>query len=76
MVKSFVLIETVTGTSPKVVGLLRALQEVQSADRVTGPYDVVAILEAVDLPALVAVLEDQVRSLPDVRRTITCVVAS
>ncbi len=42
MLTVYVLIETAVGTSPKLVELLRAIQEVRSADRVTGPHDVIA----------------------------------
>lgn len=76
MLKAFVLIETATGASPKVVGLLEATPEVRSAHRVTGPHDIVAIVEVVDLEALVAWIAEKVHSLPGVQKTITCVAMS
>ena len=74
MISVFILIETVIGTSSAVLGGLRALQEVRSAERVTGPYDVIAQVEAVDLEALGGLLENRIHSLPGVQRSVTCVV--
>ena len=74
MVTAFVLVETGVGTGPKVVGSLKALPEVRMVDRVTGPYDVIATVELVDLQALGTFLNDRVRMLPGVQKTVTCVV--
>ena len=76
MLKAYVLIETEVGTSPKVVESLRAIQEVLSVSRVTGPHDVIATIETLDIDALGGLLQDVVRSIPGVLRTVTCVVVS
>lgn len=76
MLKAFVLIETATGTSPKVVGLLKATPEVQSVHRVTGPHDIIAVVEVSDLEALGTWLADKVHPLPGVQKTVTCVAVS
>ena len=44
-VKAFVLIETAVGKNKEVVTALKQLEGVKSVDTVTGPYDVIAILE-------------------------------
>lgn len=74
MVKAFILVETVPGTGPKVASLLKALKEVQSVDRVTGPHDLIVIVETNDLKSLSGVLEQKVRSLPNIEKTLTCIV--
>ncbi len=76
MLKAFVLIETSTGTSPRLVSLLKATQEVQSVYRVTGPHDIIAIIEVADLEALGTWLADKVHPLPGVQKTVTCVAVS
>ncbi len=76
MLKAFVLIETATGTSPRVVSLLKATPEVRSAHRVTGPHDIIAIVEVSDLEALGTWLADKVHPLPGVQKTVTCVAVS
>ncbi len=76
MIKAYVLIETATGSSPQLAENLRALSEVRSAHYVVGPYDVIAIVEAVDLPALRGFLEDRVWPLSGVAKTTTCLALS
>jgi len=46
MAKAFILIETVVGRTKEVVAGLNSLEGVKSVDTVTGPYDVIAIIEA------------------------------
>ncbi len=43
--KAFVLIETAVGRSKEVVVALKELKGVASVDTVTGPYDVIAIVQ-------------------------------
>ena len=49
--KVYVLIETSVGKTKDVVTQLRSHRGVRRADTVTGPYDVVAVVEAEDLNA-------------------------
>jgi len=43
--KGFVLIETAIGISKEVVDALRKLEGVDSVDSVTGPYDIIAVID-------------------------------
>ena len=43
--KAFVLIETVVGKNKEVVAALKQLKDLKSVDTVTGPYDIIAIVE-------------------------------
>ena len=74
MITAYVLIDAAVGTSPKLVGLLRALQEVQAADRVTGPHDVIAKVKVIDERAFGGLIEDRIDSLPGVMKTVSCIV--
>lgn len=74
MVTAYVLIETAVGTGGAVAKSLKALKEVKSADRVTGPYDVITNVETEDLHALDGFLQQRVHPLQGVKKTITCVV--
>ena len=49
MVRAYVLIEMAAGHSTNLVKSLRDRSDVVDADRVTGPYDVIAIVEDEDL---------------------------
>ena len=73
MVRAYVLIEMAAGHSTNLVNLLRGRSDVVDADRVTGPYDVIAVLEAADLVQINEVVTTQIHHLEGVVRTITCV---
>ena len=70
--KAYVLIETSVGKSRDVANELRSLRGVQSADNVTGPYDVIAVVEAADLTAVGALLASRIHTLNGIVRTVTC----
>ena len=70
---AYVLIE---GASDQTTNIVRALQKVKgvkSAHAVTGPYDVIACVEAQDVGAVGAIVLSKIRSLKGVTRTVTCV---
>ena len=46
MAKAFVLIETAVGKTRDVVAQVRQLEGVTSVDPVTGPYDIITIIDA------------------------------
>ena len=73
MVKAYVLIEMMAGRSEKLVNTLKKRSVTRSVDRVTGPYDVIAVLEAEDINAISSIVTNEIHSHPGVVRTITCV---
>lgn len=50
--RAYILIETIAGTSRDVAFELSSVAGVTEVDRITGPYDVVAMIETEDLPAM------------------------
>ena len=70
--KAFVLIETTVGKTREVVTSLRKLEGVKSVDPVTGPYDVIAIIEGKSLTDIGDLVTAKVHSLPGISRTVTC----
>ena len=70
--KAFVLIETVVGKNKEVVADLKKLAGVKSVDMVTGPYDVIAIVEADTLSAVGDTVTDKIHPVPGISRTVTC----
>ena len=72
MVRAYVLIEMVAGHSRKLVTSLRGSKSVTDVDRVTGPYDVIAVLERADINAISDVVTNEIHSLEGVVRTTTC----
>ena len=70
--KAYILIETAVGKTREVARALREIEGMQSVDVVTGPYDVIALLEAQDISSIGDLVTDRVH-LSGVVRTVTCV---
>ena len=70
--KAFILIETAVGKSRDVIGALQSLEGITSVDMVTGPYDIIAVLEAPDLNSIGAMVTGSVHTIGGVQRTVTC----
>ena len=73
--KAFVLFDTAVGQTRAVLAILRELKGVQSADAVTGPYDVIAVVEKGTLSDVGDLVTSEVHPLDGVTRTVTCLLA-
>jgi DNA-binding Lrp family transcriptional regulator len=77
-VRAYVLIECEAAKAGAVSGGLRHLAvshaEVLSADAVSGPFDLIVLLESHDLDVLGRAVTEGVQKISGVRRTLTCVV--
>ena len=75
-VKAFVLIEVAAGKSRAVVAGITDLQqkrkEIRSVNSVTGPYDVIAVVEGPDVNAIGDLVNKNIQSVHGVVRTVTC----
>ena len=69
---AFVLIETAVGKSKEVVETLRQLKGVKSVDTVTGPYDVIAVVEGENLNDIGDLVTARIHPVPGISRTVTC----
>ena len=70
--RAFVLIETAVGRTKEVVPTLGQLEGVQSVDTVTGPYDIIAIIEAEDLNEIGELVTGKIHPITGILRTVTC----
>ncbi len=70
--KAFVLIETTVGKTKDVVSALHKVDGVTSVDVVTGPYDVICIVEADDLSSVGDTVTGSVHTIGGIVRTVTC----
>ncbi|MFC1903838.1 Lrp/AsnC ligand binding domain-containing protein [Chloroflexota bacterium] len=70
--KAFVLIETTVGKSKDVVAGLSKLKGITSVNSVTGPYDIIAILEAASLNDIGDLVTGKIHPIPGIARTVTC----
>ena len=70
--RAFVLVEVEIGKIKEVLAVLKKVEELKSVDAVTGPYDVIAELEAEDLNAITSLVTNKIGLITGVTRTITC----
>jgi len=74
MTKAYVLIETAVGRNREVIAALRKLKGVNSVDLVTGPYDLIAIVEAETLSEVGDIVTAKIHPIAGISRTVTCLV--
>jgi len=72
--KAFILIETAVGRTKEVTSSLKQLEEFNSVDIVTGPYDVIAVIERASLDDIGDLVTSKIHPVPGVSRTVTCLV--
>jgi len=70
--KAFVLIETAVGKTKEVVAKIRQLEGVKSVDPVTGPYDIITIIEAESLNDIGDLVTGKIHPVAGISRTVTC----
>ena len=73
MVKAYVLIEAKVGTSTDLMHALKENSSVVTASRVTGPYDVIAVVQEADLGKVHDLVTEEIHHLDGVMRTTTSV---
>ncbi len=71
--KAFILIETAVGKTREVANTLMDLGGMQSVDVVTGPYDVIAVIDATDINTMGSLVTEKLHTISGVVRTVTCV---
>jgi DNA-binding Lrp family transcriptional regulator len=72
VVQAYVLIQTDLGRVGDVVTQMKGLAGVIRADTVTGPYDIVALLEQPTLEELGQQVVERIQVIDGVTRTLTC----
>ena len=70
--KAYVLIEIAAGKVNSVVKNLRGIEDIQTADSLTGMYDAVAIIETADPEAIRKVVTEKLHTMDGIIRTLTC----
>jgi len=73
-IKAYILANVEVGMGEEVVEALSAVEGVESAHNVTGPYDVIALVEVPDTVALGDLLINSIQLIDGVDYTLTCVV--
>ncbi len=70
--KAYVLIETAVGRNKEVAIAMEHLKGVKSVDIVTGPYDIIAIIEGESLNDIGDLVTGKIHPITGISRTVTC----
>ena len=71
-IRAFILIEASAGKGKEILSILQGLEETVQVDRLTGPFDVICLLESNSLDSLGDLIKRRVHEIPGVKRTMTC----
>jgi DNA-binding Lrp family transcriptional regulator len=74
-VRAFILIDTSPGKAKEVAHKLRGVQGVIYAHTVTGPHDIIALVESGDVSSLGELVVHSIQSVAGVNRSLTSIVA-
>jgi DNA-binding Lrp family transcriptional regulator len=72
MAKAYVLIETAVGRAKEVAATIEKLAGVTAVDPVTGPYDIIAIVERDSLNEIGNLVTGSIHPIAGISRTVTC----
>jgi len=71
--KAYLLVETAVGKTRDVANTLRGLSGIETVDVVTGPYDIIAVINGDDMSVVGTLVTESVHTVQGVVRTVTCV---
>ncbi|GAA2150006.1 AsnC-like helix-turn-helix protein [Humibacillus xanthopallidus] len=74
MVQAYILIQTEVGKAASVAKAIAAISGVTMAEDVTGPYDVIARVEASNVDDLGRLVIAKLQDVAGITRTLTCTV--
>jgi DNA-binding Lrp family transcriptional regulator len=72
LVQAYVLIQTEVGKAAVVAEEVRKIAGVDSADDVTGPYDVIVRASSDDVDSLGKLVVARIQAVDGITRTLTC----
>ena len=74
-VSAYIFVETTTGKAREVSSVISRIPGVVRCNTITGPYDVIALVETEDIRQLGDFVVSQIQATPGVLRTMTNIVA-
>jgi hypothetical protein len=72
MIRAYVLVTASAGKAQHVADALRDKDGIVLVDAITGEYDVIAQVEAADVPGIGRLILDRIQGAEGVVKTITC----
>lgn len=70
--RAYVLIEAEAGQVGSVIATLRSIRDVRIVDPVTGPYDIIVMIETTNQRDIGRLVMNEIHAINGVKRTITC----
>lgn len=70
--RAYILIEAEAGQVAALITTLRGIEGVSKADPVTGPYDIIVVVETDDQREIGRLVMHAIHPIPGIKRTITC----
>lgn len=70
--KAFVLIEVMVGRTKEVANAISQLKGVKSVNAVTGPYDIIAVVDGESLNEIGDLVTSKIHPIAGISRTVTC----
>jgi DNA-binding Lrp family transcriptional regulator len=74
-VRAYVLVQTAVNAG-HVAHDIRGIEGVESAEDVSGPYDVIVVASAPDMDTLGVLVVTEIQSVEGITRTLTCPVVN
>ncbi len=71
--RAYILIEALPGKAMELTKLVKEMKGINTVHLVTGPYDVIAFAEALDLKTLGELIVKKIQATGCVARTLTCI---
>ena len=73
MTQAYILVEALPGKAIELNNIIKEIKGVKTVHIVTGPYDVIAFVEASDLKTLGEMIVKKIQASGSVARTLTCI---
>jgi DNA-binding Lrp family transcriptional regulator len=74
MTAAYIMIKSSPGVESDVLTKIKKINGVMAAHTITGPYDLIAYVEAEDLDILGKTVTSRIQNLKGIKDTMTCVV--
>ena len=69
--RAYILIETSVGSTARVAEELRKIDHMMAVDMVTGPFDIIAVIEADNLVDIGGIVSTKMHQIGGIVKTIT-----
>jgi len=69
---AYILMNVNAGKAKEIQEIIGVIDDVKSIDTVSGPYDLIAIIETSDHNRLAKIVVEEIQSIDGVEKTITC----